>query len=413
MRHVITAVRILGLALVLVAPGLDAQEITIGIVDFYGLRRVPEAEARRALAVKEGDTLSLDGGMPTSISESVRRLERVPGVTTARLQLVCCEDGRTIVYVGIEEAGTAAPRFRDAPRGSVQLVADVIHAVADLEAALGAAVRRGDNGEDDSQGHALAHDPASRAIQLRFIDFAKRDLALLRRVLRDATDEKHRAAAAEVLGYASDKQAVVPDLLRATLDPSESVRKDAMRALLVFARAETVGGRPRIRVSAEPFIDLLNSPTWTDRNKSSAAVEQLTQTGDPAVLATVRRRGQPGVYALDAAGGRPQLVTEPGSVPSWSRDGKWIYFNRRGHTGRGEVWNIAANSSGRLAVQITDTGGGNALESPDGKTFYYRRPGSWGLFARPVAGGPDGKCWTLHRPTDHTSTSRSKTVSTT
>ena len=298
MRHVFNVLTPLVLAIVVVAPGLDAQEITIGIVDFYGLRRVSEADARRALAIKEGDTLSLGGGKPLSISESVRRLERVPGVTTARLQLVCCEDGRAIVYVGIEESGAAALRFRDAPRGSVQLVPDVIQAVADLKTALGAAVRRGDNGEDDSQGHALAHDPASRAIQLRFVDFAKRDLALLRRVLRDASDEKHRAAAAEVLGYAPDKQAGVPDLLRAVLDPSESVRNDAMRALLVFARAETLPGTPRIHVPAEPFIDLLNSPTWTDRNKSSAAVEQLTDTGDPAVLADVRRRALPSLVEM-------------------------------------------------------------------------------------------------------------------
>jgi hypothetical protein len=219
-------------------------------------------------------------------------------MAAARLQLVCCEDGRAIVYVGIEEPGAAALRFRDAPRGSGRLAPDVIQAVADLEDALGAAVRRGDNGEDDSQGHALAHDPASRAIQLRFIDFAKRDLALLRRVLRDGSDDRHRAAAAEVLGYASDKQAVVPDLLGAMLDPSESVRNDAMRALLVFARAEPLPGTPRIRVPAEPFIDLLNSPTWTDRNKSSAAVEQLTERRDPAVLAAVRRRALPSLVEM-------------------------------------------------------------------------------------------------------------------
>jgi hypothetical protein len=45
---------------------------------------------------------------------------------------------------------------------------------------------------------------------------------------------RQRALAAQVLGYVSDKQAVVGDLVQAMSDPFDDVRNNAMRALLVF-----------------------------------------------------------------------------------------------------------------------------------------------------------------------------------
>ena len=40
----------------------------------------------------------------------------------------------------------------------------------------------------------------------------------------------------------------------------------------------------------EPFVDLINSIEWTDRNKSSLALFSLTAARDPLVLATLRRQ---------------------------------------------------------------------------------------------------------------------------
>ena len=65
---------------------------------------------------------------------------------------------------------------------------------------------RGDSGEHLSEGHALMHDPAARAIQQRFIAYAARNLSRLRDVLRHSSDTEHRALAAHVLGYAPDKR---------------------------------------------------------------------------------------------------------------------------------------------------------------------------------------------------------------
>ena len=70
----------------------------------------------------------------------------------AQVSLVCCDEGRGIVYVGIEEKGRPALRFLPAPSGSVRLPADIVEAGAALEKAFMAAVERGDSAEDDSEG---------------------------------------------------------------------------------------------------------------------------------------------------------------------------------------------------------------------------------------------------------------------
>jgi Tol biopolymer transport system component len=103
--------------------------------------------------------------------------------------------------------------------------------------------------------------------------------------------------------------------------------------------------------------------------------------------------GQQAVYVVDAAGGQPHLLASPGDLPSWSYDGKWIYFGvRRADRSASAVWRVPA--AGGDAVQIADTGGityPNPLESPDGQTLYYKRAvgASAMLFARAVAGGPE------------------------
>jgi Tol biopolymer transport system component len=67
-----------------------------------------------------------------------------------------------------------------------------------------------------------------------------------------------------------------------------------------------------------------------------------------------------------------RLTTEAArdEAPSWSRDGKWIYFASQ-RSGRWETWRVPAG--GGEAVRVTRTGGGTAFESSDGQSVYYIR----------------------------------------
>jgi len=266
------------------------DSLQIGIIDFYGLGTVSEADARRALAFTEGDEM-VSGGDPSArvVAESRRRLTMLAGVGDAKISLICCDQGRLIIYVGIENPGAVRETYRDAPRASVRLRDDVVQAGREFGDALMSAVRSGDVSEDDSQGHALAHDPAMRAIQERFIAFAARDLESLLLVLNTSDDAEHRALAAQVLGYVANKQRVVADLASAMRDSVANVRNNAMRTLAVFASMAAVNGQPKVRVPYEPFVSLLHSLEWTDRNKALFAVVELSERRDSELLATLRR----------------------------------------------------------------------------------------------------------------------------
>jgi len=267
------------------AMALAEQMPSIGIIDFYGLRQVSKEQAQQALQIKIGDDPKRVRGESKQVE---KRLEAIPGVSRARLSFVCCDAGKAILYVGIEEKGASALQLRPAPQGKVRLPKDVVDADRALDNAMRDAVVKGDTAEDDSHGYALSHNPAARAIEERYITFAARDLNILRDVLHNSADANQRANAAQVIAYAADKRAIVPDLEYAMSDVDGEVRNNAMRALgLISGFAQNHPGL-KIRVSPGPFVDMLNSLIWSDRNKSSMALMYLTERRDPALLADLR-----------------------------------------------------------------------------------------------------------------------------
>ena len=73
-------------------------------------------------------------------------------------------------------------------------------------------------------------------------------------------------------------------------------------------------------------------------------------------------------------------------MPSWSSEGKWIYF-KSDRSGDDQIWKIPA--TGGSATQITRTGASEAFPSPDGKLVYFRKA-AWGpIWTVPVDGGPE------------------------
>ena len=82
-------------------------------------------------------------------------------------------------------------------------------------------------------------------------------------------------------------------------------------------------------------------------------------------------RGKPDVYSVSLDGAAPRRLTDDNfddSAPSWSADGKWIYYqsNRSGET---QIWRVS--SKGDQPVQVTTSGGLSPVAGPDGKHLYY------------------------------------------
>jgi len=91
----------------------------------------------------------------------------------------------------------------------------------------------------------------------------------------------------------------VPDLVAAMNDSSSLVRNNAMRALMVFTRYLPKPPARKIQVPSQPLIALLNSCVWTDRNKSAAALAELTETRDSALLEKLRREAFPSLEEME------------------------------------------------------------------------------------------------------------------
>jgi hypothetical protein len=269
--------RILATLLLLAPPAWAQIPPPIGIIDTYGLGKTTPEAVRSALGVAVGDPV------PASVDGMVARLQDLPGVEIATINLVCCEEGKTILYIGIVEDGVEAPVWNPEPLGSARLTDSIRALGAAFDSAFEGAIRAGDMQEDDSAGHALMHYPPAREIQELFPAIANRERALLRTVLAQSANGADRALAAQIMAYASDKAAVVPDLVTASHDSNETVRNNAVRALAVMA-----GGNRPVKVPYEPFLTLLQSPVWTDRNKASLALMQLSASRDPELMAALR-----------------------------------------------------------------------------------------------------------------------------
>ena len=104
--------------------------------------------------------------------------------------------------------------------------------------------------------------------------------------------------------------------------------------------------------------------------------------------------GNTDVYLIGADGGHlRRLTTEPAmdGVPTWSRDGEWIYFTSTRAGAVPDIWRVSA--SGGEPIRVTSNGGFGPQESPDGKFLFYldRHPGGGpreGTLRRvPVGGG--------------------------
>jgi hypothetical protein len=82
-------------------------------------------------------------------------------------------------------------------------------------------------------------------------------------------------------------------------------------------------------------------------------------------------------------------------VPSWSRDGKSIYFASN-RTGEWQIWKREL-ATGK-ETQVTRNGGIAAFESHDAKTLYYSKFDGGGLWGMSVGGGAEERITdALHR----------------
>ncbi|MFT3824602.1 MAG: HEAT repeat domain-containing protein [Chitinophagaceae bacterium] len=276
-----------------------SQSFNIGIINLYGNRAVKEMDIKGKLPFKEGDTLD------STFQQDVvaRNLQTIPGVKKATVNIVCCDDktGKNIVFVGIAENDSNSFQYNPAPGKPVHLPAAILAVYDSLENAIYNAVLNGRSAEDHKYGYSWAQDSATRKWQQECIILAARYQPQLINALRQAKDNRQRMAAAQVLAYANDKTIIIKELLHAVRDPDEAVRNNATRALGVLADYIQQTPGTKLTIPAAPFINMINSLVWTDRNKAGMVLFFLCMDkNNKQVLEQLKKQALPSLAEMAA-----------------------------------------------------------------------------------------------------------------
>jgi len=268
------------------APVDQNGSIQIGTIDYFGYTGVDLKLVQARIPVKAGDRVSIES-FDHDRAAIQRAVKEVTGKPATDVAAVCCDgDRRLLIYIGLDGASSHSLVPNRAPEGNDHLDGSALKLYERDGEAIQNAVRRGVAGEDDSRGYSLSADPAAREVQLSIRTYATSHVSLLERVLENSASAEDRRASACFLGYADRSADQIQRLTHAANDRDDEVRNNAIRALEVLASVKDFNG---VDVDPTPFIDLLFSGRWTDRNKSSMLLMQLTKNRDPAVLEALRK----------------------------------------------------------------------------------------------------------------------------
>jgi hypothetical protein len=257
------------LFLLSVAPAIASDRV--GDIEFFGYKGLDIEKIRKALPVHEGDEYS------DRLKNEVRQaVAGALGKEPTDVAVECCDEkGNLLLFIGLPGASNRGFTYDAEPKGKERLPSDIMNLYSRLDLALEAAVRRGGQSaeEDDSNGYALIKDPRARSLQLAVRKWAIKHERELMRVLEFSSAVEARRVASDALGYARQSHEQILALVRAARDPDDDVRNNATRALGVLVRSNAVLAA---EISPDTFIEMLNSGKWTDRNKGTALLMQLT-----------------------------------------------------------------------------------------------------------------------------------------
>ena len=180
------------------------------------------------------------------------------------------------------------------------------------------------------------------------------------------------STAPPVVAIASTRRDLIPQL---SPDARQVAFMSNRSGELEVWRADPTGANP---VQLTSLGAIPGFPRWSPDGESIAFHSNVgTGAGD--------------ILVIPAGGGKPRNLTNHlanDAFPSFSRDGRWIYFSStRGDVVR--IWKVPA--SGGEAVQVTNRPGSLSIESADGADLYFvdssgtDQPGP--LMRMPVTGG--------------------------
>lgn len=288
--------RVLAVSALLAAPVLGQPPVLaqpkVGLIETYGLRKVPQDKVLKALGATVG------GPLPSSKGDAEMRIELLDGIVRASLTAICCDNGKAVLYVGVEERGTTHFEYRDPPEQELKVPDEVEKAWLDFLTAADLAARANNTAEDLTRGYSLMAFDEARKSQLRFLEFAEQHFKALRETARNAADPQQRGIAAYVLGYSKERKQAADDLQFLMRDPDANVRANAMRALMALAVLADHDPDSGLRIAPTWFVEMLNSVEFTDRTRAAVALVNLTEKRNEYTMGHLRERALPALTEM-------------------------------------------------------------------------------------------------------------------
>lgn len=272
----------------------NGESVEIASINFFGAQGQDLSALLHTLPIHSGDKLRAQDKdrLLRNIEASVLSSFGKPATDVV---LMCCDTPSHVdLYIGLPGDSYVSIHHTAPPTGSAKLPPDALALIHECDTEWNAAISRGNSSEDDSKGFALSNDPALHVVQMKIRAYALAHEDLAIRVLRESGDADQRQIAATFVGYTRRSPPQIDALSAAANDSDDAVRNNAIRALGVLSSTA-----PLEDFDASPFIRMLFSGSWSDRNKSSALLMRLTASRDPKLLSELRRSALPAL--LDGA----------------------------------------------------------------------------------------------------------------
>ncbi len=262
----------------------EAEKVKLEGVYFFGYEGFNINDLRQTFSLKKGTIVDLNEWFPKRVNELKAEIKTITGAAATDIALIHTEEGQ-ILFVGIPGKSNSKPSERNAiGTKAVATPVEIKSAYDRMIELLPKAVARKTK-EDVEQFDAAKN-------ELRRLSRAKRPELL---AALDSSESIDRVVASYAIGLVAEKPEELNALVRLSNDSDSVVRNNSAREL-----SELLQDHPELAkdIPASPFITMLNSPTWTDRNKSVFVLERLTRSRRPVVLKEMSDRALPSLKEM-------------------------------------------------------------------------------------------------------------------
>ncbi|MBU6450801.1 MAG: HEAT repeat domain-containing protein [Cyanobacteria bacterium REEB67] len=264
------------------------EKIKISEICYYGYAGLDLAKIKSALPLHVGDEFADYMHYHQACLKVKDSVLKVVGKPSSEEALIFY-DKRYVVYIGLPGKSNQALALLPVPTGQVTASLKVTARIHELyEATMQANNRQLRSADEkDKQTYADLGEQTKKE--------ALKNPDALMHVLKSSADVKERLVAAHALGLIASSKEQLETLVLASADSDRVVRNNAIRALGVIL---TDHPEYAPQIPCKLFVDLINSPEWTDRNKGVFVLLGLSKSRNTEVLAEMRARCLPSLIEM-------------------------------------------------------------------------------------------------------------------